>query len=117
MLFRPACAFAFLALSGFAAEAFRPPAVPLVTVDPYFSVWSMADHLTDAPTKHWTGKPQPLTSMIRIDGASYRLMGVDRQIPAMHQLSLDVEPTRTIYDFEDHGIRVELTFMTPLLPH
>jgi len=99
-----------------AAEAFQPRAVPLVTTDPYFSIWSFADRLTDDTTRHWTGTPQPMESMLRIDGVAYRIMGNSPREEALPQVGMAVFPTRTIYDFEGAGVHVSLTFLTPLLP-
>ena len=100
----------------------RPPAVPLIAHDPYFSVWSTADHLADNTTQHWTGKPNTLNAMVRIDGRTYRVMGRSpiprgRQgLPALDQKSVQVLPTRTLYTFSGSGINLGLTFFTPALP-
>ncbi|HLV87812.1 MAG TPA: DUF4965 domain-containing protein [Candidatus Sulfotelmatobacter sp.] len=112
-------ALAIVILTSFAAAAdFRPPAVPLIANDPYFNVWSMADHLTDDVTKHWTGTPQSLSGLVRIDNKPYRIIGSEpEQVPAMEQRELQVLPTRTIYRFEAAGVGINLTFMTPTLPN
>ena len=95
----------------------RPPAVPLVACDPYFSIWSPADKLADADTVHWTGKAQRLTSLVRIDGKVFRLMGKEpASEPALPQTQPEVLPTRTICTFEGAGISLTLTFMTAALP-
>jgi hypothetical protein len=95
----------------------RPPAVPLVVHNPYFSIWSMNDNLTDGPTRHWTGAAQPLSGLARIDGKTYRYMGAaPRDTPAMDQVSLAIAPTHTIYIFEAAGVRLTLSFFTPAFP-
>src|SRR5215510_2250281 len=98
----------------------RPPAVPLITHDPYFSVWSMSDTLTAEPTKHWTGAENPLNGLIRIDGVTLRFMGAslraETPLQAMKQTGFKLTPTRTMYSFEANGIHLDLTFLTPALP-
>lgn len=113
--------FSYVLLIGLALTAnagrLRPPSVPLVACDPYFSIWSPADKLTDTDTTHWTGKPQRLTSLVTIDGKPFRLMGATpASVPALPQTKLEVLPTRTIYSFDGAGISLTLTFMTADLP-
>jgi hypothetical protein len=97
-------------------KAFRPPAVPLVTHTPYFSVWSTSDNLTDTWTTHWTGSHMDLCGMLRIDGATYRFSGcMPKEVPAMEQRSVEVHPTRTVYTFLAAGIQLTVEFLSPLL--
>lgn len=105
------------------AQQHRPPAVPLIANDPYFSIWSMSDNLTDGVTKHWSEAAQPLTGLVRVDGQTFRWMGVrPRQyfamdmLPAMHQDSVEVKPLHTRYVFSAAGIKLNVAFFTPLLP-
>jgi len=114
------CCVAALSANLFAGEtwAFRPPAVPLVVHDPYFSIWSPCDKLTDDWPRHWTGAINALCSMIRIDGKTYRVMGAGlKDVPAMEQACLFVLPTCTIYQFKAGGAQLTLIFMTPTLPN
>ncbi len=107
-------ALTFLALPAAAQQVERPPATPLITHDPYFSIWSMTDKLTDSPTRHWTGHRQALAGLVRIDGKPYRIMGEDpSDIPAMEQISMRLTPTHTAYTFKAAGTEINLTFFTP----
>lgn len=104
-------------------ETFRPPSVPLITVDPYFSVWSAADNLYDDHSVHWTNKRNSMVGMIRIDGKPRRFMGkvemdsdTEYEEPdTLFQKSLKVDPLTSTYIFEGDGIELEVSFTTPLL--
>ncbi len=107
-----------LLVSQKAPADFRPPAVPLVTCNPFLSIWSGTDHLNDANTKHWTHSYHSLVGLVRVDGRTYRLVGGEpEKLPIFTQRSIEVTPTRSIYEFEDAGVHITLTFLQPALPN
>lgn len=102
---------------------FRVPATPLFANDPMFSLWSFADRLTDDSPRHWTGVRQTAAGIAVIDGKIYEFMGrvnpdsrrYHAGYPAMEQISCEIRPMSTRYAFEAAGVRLELTFTSPLL--
>jgi len=62
-------------LSKVNGQNLRLPAYPLITHDPYLSIWSFTDKLYDEPTKHWTGVNNPLKGIIYVDGKPFSFIG------------------------------------------
>ena len=97
-------------------SSFRPPSFPLITHDPYLSIWMPNEIPTADETVHWSVKPMPLRSMVRIDGKTYRLMGkVPSFVPAAKSTGSTVTPTKTVFSYIQDGIEINLTFLSPLL--
>ena len=91
----------------------RAPSYPLITVDPYFSLWSSTDVLTDSVPVHWTSRPVTVSGIACIDGKDYRFIGAaPEDVPAMNQVSADVSAFTTTYIMEQDGVRLRLEFST-----
>ena len=105
-------------------QDFRPTAIPLITTDPYFSIWSFADRLTDDVPRHWTGRSNSMYGYLSIDGEAFTFMGKalteETYLSAtepkkLEQTSVTVTPTSTVYTFAHPACDFKVTFLTPLL--
>lgn len=96
----------------------RAPAYPLITVDPYFSVWSTSDKLYENDIKTWDSRTCFLIGKAEIDGECYVFMGLakDMNMPPMNQVDVITESFSTKYIFEAAGVRLIADFFTPVLP-
>ncbi len=94
----------------------RAPAIPLITVDPYFSVWSRDEVLNFTETVHWTGAVNPIRGYVVVDNSRYLFLGYDRNAHKIKQISADIQALCTLVTYECDEIRFMARFMTPLLP-
>ncbi len=91
----------------------RIPAIPLITVDPYFSVWSN-DEINTKHTYHWTNKKNEIVGLVYIDGEPYRFLGLSKD-KTIKQISLDVDAMSTTVCFENEFIKLKAVFTSPTL--
>ena len=93
----------------------RAPSVPLITVDPYFSVWSQDTILNTTKPVHWTGKNNSILGTVRVDGEKYSFLGYHRDIHKLTQVSLEITALSTVAVFENEKITLTTKYTTPVL--
>lgn len=93
----------------------RAASIPLIVHDPYFSIWSSADHLYDKNTVHWCKRRQKICGYVTVDDAVYGFMGNPEFHQVIPQQYVDVTATATEYYFENEKIGLKVRFTTPLL--
>lgn len=94
----------------------RAASIPLVLHDPFFSIWSSADHLYDKDPVHWSGARQQMRGYLIVDGKTYAFLG-DREFHEfLPQKSINVTATATEYIFENELVCLKCRFTSPLLP-
>jgi len=91
----------------------RLPAYPLITIDPFMSIWSMSDKLTDIGTQLWCGLDKTLKGTVSVDGKVFRFMGKSPE-KALQQSELIVTPLITAYIFANSEIELKVDFWSPL---
>ena len=92
----------------------RLPAIPVITHDPFFSLWDIGKHPAADNLRHWTDAQKPIRGTAVIDGTMVRFLGRGGR-QSMKCVETDITPLSTRYVFEALGVRLQLKFTSPLL--
>ncbi len=92
----------------------RPPCTPIITIEPYFSVWSEQDILQN--TTHWTGKPNTIRGTVFVDGTPWHFMGLGGEGENMTVESRQIDAFSTSYTYKNEAIRLTVSVTSPVLP-
>ena len=90
------------------------PSYPIVTVDPFFSIWSRSEKLNESDTCLWCGIRKPLRGTVSVDGVTYRFLGAgnEEKIP---QVKTEILPYISEYTFENDKLKLIIKTWSPLL--
>ncbi|MBO5200926.1 MAG: DUF4965 domain-containing protein [Clostridia bacterium] len=91
----------------------RPPATPIINIDPYFSVWAEESVLNN--TVHWTGKPNTIRGRVFVDGEEYHFLGDKGGKPDMEIENISVDAHSTVITYKNNAIRLVAHFTSPTL--
>jgi hypothetical protein len=69
------------------------PSTPLITNDPYFSVWSPGPLLNGDDTCNWTGAPKKIRGTALIDGVPFCFLGKPEGMAELPQTGAGITPT------------------------
>lgn len=89
--------------------------IPLVTHDPFFSIWSNTDKLYEEFPTHWCGEKQSIKGVITVDGKKYMFLGKKGPLQPIKQQYINLTATATEYVFENDAVRLKCRFTSPLL--
>ena len=93
----------------------KAASVPLVTHDPFFSIWSSSDKLYESNTVHWSGSVQRIKGILNVDNKRYAFLGKDAKAQGIPQKYVDVTATSTQYVFENEKVILKCRFTSPIL--
>ena len=98
----------------------RPPATPIINIDPYFSVWTEESVLKN--TVHWTGKPNTMCGRAFIDGTEYHFLGDNTQprreeekVPDLEVENVEIDAYSTVITYKNDSVRLTVHFTSPTL--
>lgn len=94
---------------------YKLAAYPLLTIDPFISIWSYTEKPYTTDTRTWFGQNKPIALTATVDGTEYSLMGRRKGMSHGEVEAIDVTPTCTRYDFVCGGVKVEIAFRAPFL--
>lgn len=91
----------------------RMPMIPLIVMDPYFSVWCK-DGLCKEVSEHWTNSPNTILGTVIIDGEQYCFWG-RADMPYLEQKSVEVDALSTTFVLANDKISLTAKFTSPLI--